>query len=70
MIKVINPFNRKEGAFDTSANLCDCKCYSLKDDHDDGRTASRWTLNLHCGCSCTDTVKDNKSANRNLDKER
>lgn len=71
-MKNTNAF-RKEGATsNTKANMaiCNCVCHKLGDNHEGGRSDSRWTFNLRCGCNCTPTVKDNNSVNKNFDKNR
>lgn len=67
MVKIINPFNRDEQEFDTSAHLCDCICNVQEDNHDSGIWVARLTLDLLCGCACNSTNKEN---NKNVDKER
>lgn len=72
MVKVINPFNRIVENSDTSANftICDCICYKYGDNYDSGRSDSRWTANLVCGCACKDDDDDNHNNNDYKDDSR
>lgn len=70
MVKVVNPFNRKEEEFVSAANLCNCICNKANDNNSSGRWVSKFTFNIVCGCACNSDIADNKSANNNKDKNR
>lgn len=69
MVKVINPFNRREEEFVSAANLCNCICNAKEDNNSSGRWVSKFTFNFVCGCACNETSA-NKSANNAKDKNR
>lgn len=71
-MKNTNPLRKEATVSNTKANMaiCNCTCYSEGENHEGGRSDSRWTFNLRCGCNCSPAVTGNNSANKNFDKDR
>ena len=70
MVKVVNPFNRKEEEFVSAATICDCICNVALDNNSSGIWKSRLTFNILCGCKCNENISKNQSSNDATDKNR